>query len=159
MVVKIADQPSVGGRVCGGRFTGVRSHRPTRKRGFGVNEGNREAVERYWQALQAGNMAAVGEAYHEDAVQEWPQSGERIVGRTNIMAINENYPGLPTGSVRRIIGSGDLWVAEVSLDYGGDRYEAVTILEMRDGRIARETGYFAEPFDAPQWRAQWVERM
>ena len=124
-----------------------------------MDEENRRTVERYWQAMQDGDMASVADVYHDDAVQEWPQSGERIVGRANIVAINQNYPGLPKGTIRRVTGSGDLWVTEVTLDYGGDRYEAVSILEMRDGRIAKETDYFAEPFDAPQWRAQWVERM
>jgi ketosteroid isomerase-like protein len=123
-----------------------------------MDDGNRATVERYWPSLQGGDFAAVTELYHEDAVQEWPQSGERVVGRANIMAINENYPGLPAGTVRRITGAGDLWIAELTLDYGGDRYESVAILEMRDGRIARETDYFAEPFEAPQWRAQWVQR-
>jgi ketosteroid isomerase-like protein len=124
-----------------------------------VDEENRKVIERYWQAIQSGDMRATADAYNDDAVQEWPQSGERIVGKANIMAINENYPGLPKGTTRRIVGGGDLWVTEVSLDYGGDRYEAVSILEMRDGKIAKETDYFAEPFDAPQWRAQWVEKM
>jgi ketosteroid isomerase-like protein len=123
-----------------------------------MDDGNRAAVERYWQAFQEGDLNTVGETYHDDAVQEWPQSGERVIGRANIMAINQNYPGLPAGTVRRITGTGDVWVVELTLDYGGDRYDAVSILEMRDGRIARETDYFAEPFDAPEWRAQWVER-
>lgn len=124
-----------------------------------MEEENRTVVERYWQAIRDGDMTAAAEVYTDDAVQEWPQSGERIVGRVNIMAINESYPGLPKATIRRIVGSGDLWVSEVTLDYGGDRYEAVSILEMRDGKIARETDYFAAPFEAPEWRAKWVERM
>ena len=124
-----------------------------------MDDQNRKAIERYLQAAQDGDLSAMADAYHEDAVQEWPQSGERIVGRPNIMSVTANYPGLPKASVRRIVGSGDLWITEITLDYGGARYQAVSILEMRDGKIARETDYFAEPFDAPPWRAQWVERM
>ena len=119
----------------------------------------RAVVERLWKALQDGDMQAMAGCYRDDALQEWPQSGERIVGKANITAINENYPGLPTATVRRVVGSGDLWVSEVTLDYGGDRYHSVSIFELKDGKIARETDYFAAPFEAPEWRAQWVERM
>jgi hypothetical protein len=116
-------------------------------------------VERYWNALRDNDMGAGAELFAEDAIQEWPQSGERIVGRDNIMAINENYPGLPKATIRRIVGRDDLWVSEVTLDYGGDRYEAVSIFEVKGGKISRETDYFAAPFEAPEWRAQWAERM
>jgi len=128
-------------------------------KGCKVGEDTRRIVERYWQALRDGDMEAAFDVYQDDAIQEWPQSGERVVGKANILAITENYPGLPRATIRRIIGSGDLVISEVTLDYGGDRYEAVTILEMRNGKVARETDYFAAPFEAPQWRAQWVETM
>jgi ketosteroid isomerase-like protein len=124
-----------------------------------MQDANREVVERYWRALDDNDMSALGEVYAEDAIQEWPQSGERVVGRANIVAINENYPGLPKASVRRILASGDLCISEVSLDYGGEKYEAVSVLELRDGKIAKETDYFAACFEAPRWRDQWVEKM
>lgn len=124
-----------------------------------MDEGNRDVVERYWQALQAGDMRALADTYQEDAIQEWPQSGERIVGRANIVAITESYPSLPKATLRRVVGNGDLWVTEVTLEYGDEGYEAVSVLEMRDGKIAKETDFFAACFDAPEWRAQWVERM
>jgi hypothetical protein len=66
---------------------------------------------------------------------------------------------MPEVTIRRIIGSGDLWIAEATLEYGDERYEAVSVLEMRDGKIAKETDFFAASFEAPEWRAQWVERM
>jgi ketosteroid isomerase-like protein len=126
-----------------------------------MGQGGQDLARRYWDALNAQDLGALRELYAEDAVQEWPQSGERIVGRDNIIAVNENYPGLPKGTERRVVGEGDLVVAEVTLDYGGQAgtYHAVSILELRDGRIARETDYFGAPFPAPQWRAEWVERM
>ena len=49
-------------------------------------------------------------------------------------------------------------VAEASLDYGGPKYERVIMFEFRDGKIARETAYWSEAFEAPVWRAQWVEK-
>lgn len=57
-----------------------------------------------------------------------------------------------------MLSSGHLVVAEASLDYGGPRYETAFIFEFRDGKIATETAYWSETFEAPQWRAQWVER-
>jgi len=120
-----------------------------------------ERADRYWEALNSQDYAALKEMYTEDAVQEWPQSGERIVGRDNIMAVNENYPGMPNATQRRTIAGGDLLIAEVTLNYPGDvgTYHSISIFELRDGKVARETDYFGAPFEAPAWRAQWVERM
>ena len=124
-----------------------------------MGEENRRVLEGLWRAMNDNDLKVAADFYDDTAIQEWPQSGERIVGKANIMAVNENYPGLPKASIRRVTGTGDLWVSEVTLDYGGDRYEAVNIFEIRDGKIVRETDYFAAPFEAPQWRAQWVEKM
>jgi len=118
----------------------------------------RSFVDRYWVAEGGADLDALAAMYSEDAVQEWPQSGERVVGRDNIMAITGSYPGLPKATVRRIRGSGDgPWVVELTLDYGGERYESANILEFSNGVIVRETDYFATPFDPPAWRAQWTE--
>ena len=119
---------------------------------------NRATIERYLKAFESKDMTILEEVYTDDAVQEWPQSGERIVGRANISAINENYPGLPNATIRRVSGSGDVWTVETVLDYGGDVYNAISVLEFRDGKVARQTDYFASPFPPPEWRAQWVER-
>lgn len=118
-------------------------------------------AEAFWKALSAGDLDEAGTYLHDDFVQEWPQSGERIVGRDNSLAINRNFPGgLPTMKFRRVLGGGNLAVVEVDLKYAdGSRYLGVSVMELRDGKIARETGFFGEPFPAPEWRAQWVERM
>ena len=99
-----------------------------------------------------------------DFVQEWPQSGERIRGRDNAKAINDNYPaasgGTPRVSLRRLSGEGAHWVIEGIIDYGdGTPISWVGIIELADGRIRRMTEYFGGPFEAPDWRAPWVERM
>ena len=98
---------------------------------------------------------------HDDFVQEWPQSGELIEGPDDALAVNRNFPGgLPSMLVRRTRTAGDVAVLEVELTYGdGSVYHGVSIMELRDGKVVRETDYFAQPFDAPQWRAQWVRRM
>lgn len=118
----------------------------------------REVVERLIATLNAKDVDGMDAVFHEDAVMDWPQSGERVVGGDNRRSVYRAFPGLPTITTRRIVGSGDLWVAEATLDYGaGSVYKSVFIFELRDGKIARETAYWAEPFEAPEWRAAWVE--
>jgi hypothetical protein len=100
------------------------------------------------------------DVFHDDAVIEWPQSGERIVGAKGRRAIYGSFPQLPSISPRRLTGEGDLWVLEADLDYGdGDPYQTVFIFELRDGLIVKETAYWSKPFPAPEWRSQWVERI
>jgi ketosteroid isomerase-like protein len=127
-----------------------------------MDEGDaRHVAEKLWRALQAGDWDTAGGYLHDDFVQEWPQSGERIVGRDNAIAIERNFPGgLPTMRFRRTLAGGDLAVVEVELTYAdGSRYLGVSVIELRDGKVVKETDYFGEPFQAPEWRAQWVERM
>jgi len=71
----------------------------------------------------------------------------------------EAYPNPPAMQLRRVIVRDGLWVVEIVSDYGGQIYNATLIIELRDGKVLRETRYYAEPFEAPEWRAQWVERM
>ncbi|WP_268236973.1 nuclear transport factor 2 family protein [Agromyces bauzanensis] len=109
--------------------------------------------------LNAGDIDGMDAVFHEDAVMEWPQSGERIVGGDNRRGVCHAFPRLPKITPHRVIAEGDLWVAEADLDYGdGAIYQTVFIFEMRDGEIAKETAYWSQPFPAPDWRAQWVER-
>ena len=62
--------------------------------------------------------------------------------------------------LRRVLVRDGLWVIEWVNDYGGGRvHDVVAIVELRDGKIFRETRYYAEPFEAPEWRVQWVEPM
>jgi hypothetical protein len=99
----------------------------------------------------------------EDIVQEWPQSGERIRGRENVLAVNEHYEAAtgtqPKMTLRRLLPPGTAWVAESTIDYGdGTPVSLVSILETDDsGHITKETDYFANPFEAPEWRRQWTE--
>jgi ketosteroid isomerase-like protein len=119
----------------------------------------RAALERHWAASAAGDLVAEHEIYHDDAIVEYPQSGERIRGRQNVQALRSHHPARPSGfAVRRIVGEGDLWVTEYVIDYDGRPVRTVSIMEFRVGKVARETQYFAEPFEPPAWRAQWVER-
>jgi hypothetical protein len=66
----------------------------------------------------------------------------------------------PPRHLRRVLVRDGLWVVEGVIDYGGGReFDVVFIIELRDGKVLRETRYYAEPFEAPEWRAQWFERM
>jgi hypothetical protein len=88
------------------------------------------------------DAAAEYELRHEDYVMEMPQSGERIRGRDNMRAVQEAFPNPPAAVLRRIVGSGDVWVMEAKSDYGrGDTYLVADIFEFRDGKIAKETRY------------------
>jgi ketosteroid isomerase-like protein len=120
----------------------------------------RTAIDRHWAASAAGDQATEHEIYHDDAVCTYPQSGEVIRGRQNLQALRSHHPGKPSGFViRRVVGEGDLWITEYVIRYERQSVQTVSIMEFRDGKVSRETQYFAEPFDAPAWRAQWVERV
>jgi ketosteroid isomerase-like protein len=137
----------------------------------------RDVVERYMRAIptDAETLAALR---HPDFVAEFPQSGEVIRGNDNWRAANERYadvrtetrrvtgsedrwilaPGFASFTPTRIVGNGDTFTVEAISTYpGGDTYHVISILELRDGLIFRGRTYFAAPFEAPQWRAPWVE--
>ena len=118
----------------------------------------RAALDHHWVASDENDFEGEHQIYREDAVLEYPQSGERIRGRRKIQSSRAAQPNRKHFTVRRIIGTGDLWVTEYVLTYDGRPSYTVSIMEFRDGKVARETQYFADPFDAPAWRAQWVER-
>jgi ketosteroid isomerase-like protein len=119
----------------------------------------RAALDRHWSASDASDLETEHDIYLEDAVLEYPQSGERIRGRRNIQITRAKQPNKKRFTVRRVIGSGDLWITEYVLTYDGKPSYTVSIMEFRGDKVARETQYFADPFEAPVWRAQWVEQM
>jgi ketosteroid isomerase-like protein len=120
---------------------------------------NRDTLERYFQAFERQDLDAMEELLHDDYVEEYPQSGERIRGKDNWRMIAENYPGLPNMTDHSYVLSGDLGVMKMTVEYDGNRVYACEIVDFQDGKIERARAYFAEPFEAPEWRAQWVERM
>jgi SnoaL-like domain len=116
----------------------------------------RLALERHWSASDANDFDTEHEIYREDAVLNYPQSGERIHGRRNIQESRFVQPNKKRFTVRRILGRGDLWVTEFVLAYDGVPSYAVSIMEFREGLVARETQYFADPFDPAPSRAHLV---
>ena len=139
---------------------------------------NREVVERYAKAHVDHDYDAMDQLRHADYVCEYPQSGERIRGTGNVRAIMEHYPARPevktqavigsedqwvaspVGTLLRIMGTGDVYITLSRFMYPGDSrpWHLASMLELREGKVVKETTIFGAAFDAPEWRAQWVER-
>ncbi|HEY2460779.1 MAG TPA: nuclear transport factor 2 family protein [Candidatus Acidoferrum sp.] len=119
----------------------------------------RAALDQHWAASDANDFETEHRIYHDDAVLDYPQSGERTRGRRNIQKQRASQPSDKRFTVRRIIGGGNLWVTEFVLTYDGKPSYTVSVMEFSGDKVARETQYFADPFPAPAWRAQLVERM
>jgi hypothetical protein len=119
----------------------------------------RAALDQHWAASDANDFVTEHLIYREDAVLEYPQSGELTRGRSNIQGQRASQPSKKRFTIRRIIGSGDLWVTEFILTYDSKPSYTVSIMEFSGVKVARETQYFADPFPAPAFRAKWVERM
>ena len=119
-----------------------------------------EALNLHWRASAAEDAEAEHDIYADDAICDYPQSGERILGRRNLQALRSHHPGKPSGfKVKRIQGRGDLWITEYTILYNERSAYTVSIMEFRGGKVVHETQYFADPFEAPAWRSQWVEKM
>ena len=118
----------------------------------------RAALDRHWAASDANDFEAEHDIYREDAVLEYPQSGERIRGRRNILSSCAAQPNRKRFTGRRITGAGNLWVTEYVLRYDGRLSFTVSIMEFLGGKVARETQYFGDPSAPGPSRAQWIER-
>ena len=119
----------------------------------------RAALNHHWDASDAGDFEAEHEIYHEDAMLDYPQSGERIRGRHDIRESRYVQPSKKRFAVRQIVGSGDLWVTELILTYDVTPSYVVSIMEFRDGLVAHETQYFADRFEPGASRAHLVEQI
>lgn len=117
----------------------------------------RDALRRHWAASDVNDFAAEHDIYRTDAVLEYPQSGERIRGRAHIEASRTAQPNTKRFTVRRVLGTGDLWVSELVMTYDGQPNYVVSIMEFEDGEVVRETQYFSDPFEPGPSRSQWVE--
>src|SRR5262245_21942944 len=143
----------------------------------------REVVELYARAMYEADAKTLDTILAEDITEEYPQSGERIRGKANLRAIIQNYPGVdargwegrskiekvvgeedrwvtgPDCRALRIVGTGDHFTLQGRIKYpDGSVWHLVSLVELRNGKIFRLTSYFGAPFEAPAWRAKWVER-
>jgi len=122
---------------------------------------DRRVVECFWAAMNANDFRSAGELLHDEFVLEWPQSGECIRGRANFVAVNEHYPAAGPWRVtlHRLITDEGGVVSEVTVTDGATTGRAITISQVREGKIAHQVEYWPDPFEAAAWRSQWVERM
>jgi len=116
-------------------------------------------LNRHWAASDSGDFKTEHDLYHDDAVLDYPQSRERIRGRQNIQITRTLQPNKKRFVVRRITGSGSLWVTEYVLTYDGQPFNTVSIMEFRGAKVAHETQYFASAFEPGESRQKWVESM
>jgi hypothetical protein len=126
-----------------------------------------QMVARIKEVFESGDMEAYGKELQaitaDDVVLEYPQSGERFTGKDRILQMNMSYQGstgtTPKASLRRILKPGQAWVIESAIDYGdGTPVSAISIIEFNaDGKVTRQTEYFANPFPAPDWRKPYRE--
>jgi ketosteroid isomerase-like protein len=117
------------------------------------------ALQRHWAASDSDDFAAEHEIYGDDAVLEYPQSGERIRGRHGIQESRMAQPNKKRFTVRRLQGSGSLWVSELVVTYDGRPSYVVSIMDFEGEKVIRETQYFGSPFEPGPSRARWVEQM
>jgi hypothetical protein len=136
-------------------------------------------VRRYTDALTRWDYETIAKLRHPDWKAIWPQSGEVVNSTADDQKITDQYPGgrptlvpgrmvgsedrwvsSPVGGAFRVSGDGESWWGEWRMSYpDGTTWFTVTLIELLDGAIWRETTYWAEPFDAPQWRRSFVERL
>jgi hypothetical protein len=119
----------------------------------------RKAIAQHWSASEAGDSELEHRVYAEDAILDYPQSGERFVGRATIAAQRGGNPANRHFTLQRVVGAGSLWVSECVITYDGVPTHSVSIMEFHDGLVAHETQYFADPFEAPASRANLAQRM
>ena len=108
--------------------------------------------------MQANDFKMAGEFLHDDYTLDWPQSGERIRGRANFVAINENYPahGRWEFTIHRVLAEGNEAVSDVSVTDGVINARVITFSTIQDGKIVHQTEFWPDPFEAAAWRVQWV---
>jgi hypothetical protein len=122
------------------------------------DKARRATIQQFVEAINTHDMQVFDDTYDDDVVIHWPQSGEVIRGKDNIRELRLAYPTPPMATLRRIVGSGDLWAIEMDFSYDGDPFHVIVIHQYRDGLVVSETAYYAAPFEAPAWRAKWVEQ-
>jgi SnoaL-like domain len=116
----------------------------------------RAALNHYLEHSAAGDEDTAHSIYHQDAVLEFPQSGERFDGVAHFLPWRRQYPAKVEYAIDRISGQGDVWVGELRVRYDGGPWNyAIDLLEFRGDKVAHESIYVTDGWDAPDWRSQW----
>jgi hypothetical protein len=119
----------------------------------------RRAIEEHWVASEAGDVEVEHRLYADDAILDYPQSGERFVGRSTIAEQRSGNPADRHFELRRVLGTGPVWVSECVITYDGAPTISVSIMEFGDGLVVHETQYFADPFEAPAARTRLAQQL
>ncbi len=121
----------------------------------------KQLLEQFWQTMETNDFYAVAQLLHDDFVLEWVQSGERIRGRESFAKLNTAYPteGIWHFTIHSIVADGNNVVTDVSVTDGTLNDRVITFSTIRDGKIWKQVEFWPEPFSAPEWRAEWVEKM
>ena len=117
----------------------------------------RARLEEHWEASESGDIETEHASYSDDAILDYPQSGERFRGRSKIQAQRGGHPAERHFTVLRILGGGDLWVSECVITYDGVPTYSVSVMELAGDLVTHETQYFADPFPVPASRAALAE--
>ncbi len=137
----------------------MRSEDDRERQARAVEEKIRAALSQHWAASNANDFVTEHQIYRDDAILDYPQSGERIRGRLNIQTARGLEPSTKRFKILRIVGSGNVWVTEYIIRYDNKPFHTVSIMEFRGAKVAHETQYFGEPFEASAWRSRFVEPM
>jgi hypothetical protein len=122
-----------------------------------MSESTRKRIAQHWEASESGDIDTEHAIYAEDAILDYPQSGERFRGRSKIQAQRGGHPAERHFTVLRILGGGDQWVSQCIITYDGKPTYSVSIMEFTDDLVTHETQFFADPFQAPASRAALAE--
>jgi hypothetical protein len=117
---------------------------------------NSEVAKQLFAAWERWDLDTIESLVADDAVDRRPQSGERFVGRSNIMAMYREVPGPPKITWRTIRGGPQVWIAQGIVDYGEGEVHLIGIVEFAEGNVVNGDYYFANPFEPPAARARWV---
>jgi limonene-1,2-epoxide hydrolase len=126
-----------------------------------MTDQSRQVLAAFWAAMQTNNFRVAADLLDASFILEWPQSGERIRGPANFIAVNEHYP--TTGrwhfTVQQLIADGSAVATDVLVTDGAISARAITFSTVRAGKIVHQVEYWPDPFEPAAWRSQWVERM
>ena len=122
---------------------------------------SKQLIEAFWKRMESNDFYAVADLLHDEFTLEWHQSGELIRGRENFAKINTAYPanGKWRFNINSIVAEGDIVVTDVSVTDGVVKDRVITFSTIRDEKIWKQVEFWPEPFAAPEWRAQWVEKI
>ena len=120
-----------------------------------------QIVEEFYRRMNTNDFRSAAQMLSDDFILEWPQSSERIHGRDNFVAVNQEYPahGQWRFRINRIVGNETEAVSDVSVTDGVQTARAITFSTVRAGRIAKQVEYWPEEYEAPENRRHLVEIM